>query len=236
MGTVKVFLNKPNKLFNKSSNKLIHYLTDNELTRYNQLKRWQDKTNYLYSHILVRMALVNYTNLPLLEFKFVFKPNKNLNIIRISKNFCININITHTTELVACAISNDYKVGIDIEKYNNKNYAEVYPYCLTPKEQEMIIFQNKEDMFLKIWTMKEAFLKGHGIGLGISPLELDCDLKTNTISSENPLLNDYCSWKFKFIETYPQYICSLAIKKENNMPVNIEVNEVSSDNLLGFFI
>lgn len=88
------------------------------------------------------------------------------------KPYCINMptihfNLSHTRNALICATSNQYELGVDIERHKSINYDIIERIC--NKDEISFIFsypKNKRDnAFYKIWTRKEAYCKCSGIGL-----------------------------------------------------------------------
>lgn len=88
----------------------------------------------------------------------------------------VYFSLSHSGDYVA-AVIDDKPVGIDIEeikvKENNKLIEERY---FSPGERELIEENpnGSEEGFFKLWTLKEAFLKsvGGGLGYGIDKFTL----------------------------------------------------------------
>ena len=73
-------------------------------------------------------------------------------------------NISHSGEYLAIAIS-ESPVGIDIQK--EKNIREgMYRKVVQPMERPLIGAERQKD-FLRLWTLKESFVKAEGRGLRI---------------------------------------------------------------------
>ncbi len=78
--------------------------------------------------------------------------------------------ISHSGEFVACAVSRR-PVGIDIEKKRTVNLPLIKRVC-TEEELSFVLSDSKStdssvcERFLRIWCLKEAFLKYTGDGLG----------------------------------------------------------------------
>ena len=100
------------------------------------------------------------------------------------KNSDIEFNISHSGEMVACALS-DTPIGVDIEKVREID-DKLIDFVCTADEKKYVCEKDetKQPRFFEIWTAKEAFFKCDGSG--ISDLKsinvLDTDIKRNLIS------------------------------------------------------
>ncbi|MCH5191740.1 MAG: 4'-phosphopantetheinyl transferase superfamily protein [Oscillospiraceae bacterium] len=123
--------------------------------------------------MLSRLAIAAWCNVPPESIEF----NINKNGKPFAKDLDVEFNISHSHDMVVCAVS-DKPVGIDIEKIRpiKLNVAKrictkdelIYLFGHTPNEQD---FEMNSDIptltrFFEIWTAKEAYGKCVGIGLG----------------------------------------------------------------------
>lgn len=99
------------------------------------------------------------------------------------KNSKYFFNTAHSGNYAICVIS-DVEIGIDIEQI--KEFKEkVSKHCFTKKEQKYIeLSKDKEDMFYRLWTLKESYTKcvGKGLNIAFNTLELsgeDSDIFVN---------------------------------------------------------
>ena len=78
----------------------------------------------------------------------------------------IYVNLSHSGEYVACAIG-DEAVGIDIQKL--RGYKEALAKRYFHKEELACLLNaptdDKESIFYRIWTRKEAYIKYTGLGM-----------------------------------------------------------------------
>ena len=129
------------------------------MVKTDRLKFRKDKNLSMAGHLLLKYAL------EYLKFEYentCFKRTKS------GKPFAENINIkfsiSHSGNFAAVALS-DSDIGIDIEKTKDYNPA-VAKRFFTENEYDMIMsFENeheKEDMFFRMWTLKEAYVKMAG--------------------------------------------------------------------------
>ncbi len=81
----------------------------------------------------------------------------------------IYFNISHSGEAVICAVSL-FEVGCDIEKVSDVN-LKIAERFFCEDEYEMIMSQKteelKREMFFRLWTLKESFIKLTGMGIGM---------------------------------------------------------------------
>ncbi|MGB7488273.1 MAG: 4'-phosphopantetheinyl transferase superfamily protein, partial [Phormidesmis sp.] len=81
-----------------------------------------------------------------------------------------NFNVSHSGELALCALGNQHRVGIDIEKFKTiQRLDSLMERCLSAQEQANVQAADKPaEAFLRRWTCKEAYLKAIGVGLSQS--------------------------------------------------------------------
>lgn len=88
------------------------------------------------------------------------------------KNSEMHFNITHTNGFVALAFSKE-AVGIDAEEIKNVKKS-VMEYVLCENElRKIYTCENKDEAFIKLWTLKESYLKHSGKGIASGIKEVD---------------------------------------------------------------
>ena len=120
-----------------------------------------------------------------------------------AKGLEIYFNISHSGDLAVCAVS-DKEIGIDIEKIRkiNPNSAKKFA-----AEAEIEYINSHRNGFFEIWTLKEAYFKCIGTGLG-------ADIKNVCFETENEKI--ICSEKgfnCSFHNIAEGYICSVCEKE-----------------------
>lgn len=126
------------------------------------------------------------------------------------KNFSYHFNTAHSGKYAFCVIS-DVKCGCDIE--NIKEYKErVAERFFTPKEREYLQLSNeKEDLFYRLWTLKESYLKCIGKGLSVPLNSFELVAKDNNIIIKDK--DNYQFFEFKH-DNYRLAICLNINEKE----------------------
>ncbi|KAL8159993.1 hypothetical protein V2J09_001530 [Rumex salicifolius] len=99
----------------------------------------------------------------------------------------LHFNISHTSSLIACGITMGSTIGIDVEEKNRKIKTNVLAFArrfLSPLEVDILAaipdLEVQRQEFIKLWTLKEAYVKALGKGFSASPF------KTFSIHLQDP--------------------------------------------------
>ena len=176
--------------------KLLSYLTEEEIIKSKDYKSEIAKINYLVSRAILNLVLKCLLEKEIDDL--IVKRDKN-NKPYLENTIGLKFNISHTEGLVLLAFSKR-EVGIDVEKINFKfEFKDILENCFT--RDEIINIDNNIITFNRYWTAKEAYLKCDGIGLIRNLKEIEIisfenefikinDSKRNTISRLKSLNHD----------------------------------------------
>ncbi len=147
---------------------------------------------------LKRTAIADYCNVApeCIEFGVTEKGKP------FAMNLPVHFNISHSNGLVVCAVS-DNEIGIDIEKIRTVNPRTAKKFAC-PDELEYI--GTHENGFFEIWTLKEAYFKCIGSGLGSDIKNVCFKINKNGIACSSQ------GYKFSFVDIKDGYICSICTK------------------------
>ena len=204
---------------------LFALLSKNEQNKFAELKQTTSQNNYLISHATTRIILGQYLNIPPQQVKIITKANKKPILEDLATKTRLDFNLTHSENLCLLAVSLTAKIGIDLEyKRKIKNCLALAHRFFAEDEYKLILSCSKfsqNEMFLKIWTTKEAILKGANLGISGNLdkviINLHPKLDLTTISSS---ISKLCSWTIHSIPIHPDYIATLAVNSENNVQIN----------------
>lgn len=161
------------------------------------MQQWQARHASLLGKLLLREALQNEGYCADI-----------LNTIKYTKykkpyiETGIDFNISHSGELVVCAISNEGKIGIDIEKIvpiEVKSFSKIFS---AQQWQEISENGGCLERFYYYWTLKESIVKADGRGLSI--------LLRNMQLQENIVLFEDKRWITTELALDVSYKCFLA--------------------------
>lgn len=176
--------------------KLLSYLTEEEIIKSKDYKSEIAKINYIASRTILNLVLKCLLEKEIDDL--IVKRDKN-NKPYLENTIGLKFNISHTEGLVLLAFFKR-EVGVDVEKINYKfEFKDILENCFT--KDEIINIDNNIISFYRYWTAKEAYLKCDGIGLirnlkeieiisyGNKVIEIS-DNKNNIISILQPLSYD----------------------------------------------
>ena len=170
--------------------------------------RWQDRHANLFGKILLIEALQKYG--------YDASCLNQLTFDQYNRPFLfpeIDFNISHSGEMVVCAIGAGIKLGIDVEGIKPVDF-ENFRDVMTTEQWEII---NRSDYpfktFFTYWAIKESVIKADRRGLSI-PL--------TDIQVQDDFVNyDTERWYLTCLNLDEGYSCFLAANKENPI-INIQ--------------
>jgi 4'-phosphopantetheinyl transferase len=110
-----------------------------------------------------------------------------------------DFNISHTDKLVVCAIANDNRIGIDIERPFPLDIEELRRQFSDAEWEHIQRSSDPLRTFYEYWTAKEAMLKASGTGL------------TDDLHLLNPFENN--EWQLYTIRDFSPYLCHVASQR-----------------------
>lgn len=142
----------------------------------------------------------------------------------------VYFNLSHSEELVICAVSSK-EIGCDVEKIFDIN-LDIAKRFFSTKEYKTIVNQGTEEarreMFFRIWTLKESFIKLIGLGMSL-PMDSFCiqfDKDRISVSQE---LNQraYYFQEFNLWQDYKCSVCGLDTQIGTGSGVSFEILNLS---------
>jgi 4'-phosphopantetheinyl transferase len=166
-----------------------------------QYLRWQDRQATLFGKLLLKEWLMQngYGRdcLDLLTCDGYGRP-------RIHES--IDFNISHSGAYVVCAISDEGRVGVDIEEIKPIEFDDFKETMTVAQWAEIGGSAHPYTTFFSYWTQYESVIKADGRGVSIPPKAIHLNHKT-------ALLDD-CIWFLREIAIDSDYSCHIAADQE----------------------
>ena len=122
-------------------------------------------------------------------------------------------NLCHSEGMVMCAIA-EKEVGCDVEKKAvlDRRLAE---YVMTEHELDRIYGLEKDteqqEMFFRLWTLKESYMKATGLGIGLEPKSFGMIARKDKVKVTPPVDEREFYFKEYFVDDgYCYSCCSLS--------------------------
>lgn len=162
-------------------------------------RRWQDAQLSLLGRVLLNIGLKEMG----LE-----DSRKNIRYTRYNKPYLkydnVNFNISHSENIVVCAISDSYEIGVDIELLRDVQVDNFKSQMTQTEWERIVLSDNISTSFFDYWTQKEAVIKAEGMGLSL-PLKSFEIISNCTVVIDNKFFT-------KEIKLDSRYKCYLAFK------------------------
>lgn len=174
-------------------------------------KKWEDAQSVLLGKLLLKKA-----------FSELQDPNYKLENLQYNEykrpeiKGIYDFNISHSGNYVVCAITDQGRIGVDIEQMREMKYQE-FARVFTDSELDFInAAENPQHRFFDYWTQKEAVIKADGRGMHLP-------LKDVIIQNEEVVRVYEKSWHLKPLSINADYRCHIACE---GFPEEIEMREI----------
>ena len=204
------------------------YLTNEEKDRANSFKVATTRNQFVVGKGIARWSLSgNQDHLHEIEFGI---EDQGKPFVRSPASAIKPFNLSHTDGLVVCLVGSTTKhdrIGVDVERLDRRTSTDLAERYFSAPEIEYLDRTTdvaaKKNLFLKIWTLKEAFIKAIGTGLR-TPLS---HFAFNNLDSSNPSINfldpvlgkrmnqESMNWQFHSFEPRSGFIAATAVASSN---------------------
>ncbi len=179
------------------------------------------KESYIASRWLLRKVLARYTGLAPDAVEFL-RTDKGKPYLPHSD---IHFSLSHSGQWVVLAVGKAECIGVDIEEIRATRdlpgIAESYYHPEEFARMQLLLDEAQADYFYRLWTLKEAFLKGIGTGISAGLEKIRFELEGNEISAyiAAALGGDGNEWQFHQWALTAQDYCALACKSIHPLEV-----------------
>lgn len=130
----------------------------------------RDRRSYIAAHWLLRTALSRYLAVEPVRWEFTSGLFGKPRIAAPSEGVSLQFNLSHSSGIVACAVTRAGEVGVDVETVATREFLDLARRFFAPAEVRQLEglseFQRPQ-AFYRIWTLKEAYIKARGEGLSL---------------------------------------------------------------------
>ena len=132
------------------------------------------RASYLSGRALLRHSLSRHAEVAPARWRFAAAPTGELRVVAPAAYCHLRVSISHAQGAVACAIGQHARLGLDIEPRRRPIHRLdrlVGRFSLAERRALLALpICRRRQLFLRLWTLKEAFSKALGLGLAL-PLD-----------------------------------------------------------------
>lgn len=166
-----VFLADPDRQGERDIRRAWSLLDDEERARAHDLRAPRDQQTFVVAHGLLRTVLARATGQDARSIRFARTRHGRPELAGNAgpASTLSRFNLSHTQGLVGCAVvaAGDVDVGLDLEEVRTPAPLDVAHRYFSSEELaglRALPPAGQSDRFYALWTLKEAYLKGRGIG------------------------------------------------------------------------
>jgi 4'-phosphopantetheinyl transferase len=186
-------------------------LTAIDLSRWNRFMFAEDREAFLAARALERTVLSAVVGTP--PDMLTLEPDRHgkPRLLRPVTRRPLSFSLSHTRRLVACAVTWDRMIGLDIEEVREAPHDVAERYFAPPEVAALRTLNgsSQQRAFFMMWTLKESFLKAMGVGLTVPLGSFAVRLSPPGLMPYGALAylaNNWC-----FVQAAPTPTCQLAL-------------------------
>lgn len=190
--------------------KLLDAAEQKRANNYHQLK---DSQRFIIARSILKILVSKYLNCQAKDVCIKVGANKKPYFFTNS-SVSLEYNISHSGNWIVVAFANE-AIGVDVEQIQASfNFESLLTACFSNLEQNHIQNNaNSRELFYRLWTRKESFVKATSKGLDDSLSQLTClDGKWDLLNEPN-LDQEWENWSFGLDQDHVGSICFKAGKK-----------------------
>ncbi len=200
-------------------------LDDEERSRAARFVHDHDRRQFIAAHAMLRGLLQRLAGKPAAEWKFAIGSRGKPALHPDHGMDRLNFNISHTRGAVACAMTLDHPIGVDIEHVERPGrLLEIANSYFAPDELAILHAAPEAEqrtVFFRLWTLKEAYIKARGDGLHLQLDLFAFSLSPPRIAFAPGLADDPVRWHFSTMTPTPEHLLSVAVCCGRTLPVAV---------------
>jgi 4'-phosphopantetheinyl transferase len=232
--SVTVFYTRVSPLTSDQLGSLVKRLIPEESLRASRFVFARDRELYIAAHMLLRFCLFSAGCDP--QQKFQVGEYGKPELHPPHGDAPVRFNLSHTNGLAACALSRGHAVGIDVEEINRRlNFEAVTKMAFASEELDLLsatVPSARPEVFFRLWTLKEAIIKGIGRGLSLSMRDFVFELDPLSLKIAANIDEDDADWQVHELVPTADHRLALAVKRTAKTNPVVTSEEISVARLL----
>lgn len=126
-------------------------------------------------------------------------------------------NLAHARDLALVAVA-DREVGVDVEALDGDRVLDAAVVACTGEEAARLDGlppEERAEAFLRLWTAKEAYLKGTGVGLAVAPDRVEVGPEVDGLAPVRTIGEERATWHVRGLRPLPGYLGAVAAQGDD---------------------
>jgi 4'-phosphopantetheinyl transferase len=190
-----------------------------------------DRDAYVAAHALLRLMLSREADVAPHNWRLRVLPGGKPQIDPSHGCDDLRFSLSHTRGMVACAVGRRHDLGVDVEQCDPAFPApEMARTLFAPPEIERLADvppAERNTIFYRLWTLKEAYLKAIGQGIGFPMQGHSFCLDPVAINFSLLSADAADMWQFSEFVPGPRHRLALAVRRAVADPVRLDATPMS---------
>lgn len=228
MLAVDVFYADPGNADDSALAEALTILCESERERAARFRFERDRRLYLVAHALLRRALGEHLCVTPSAVTFQHNAHGRPELhVDVHSGAGLHFSLAHAHGMAVCALTTRCEVGVDVEPLERVVPMEVAKRFFAPSELEDLLEQpeaRRGERFFTYWTLKEAYVKARGVGLGLPVADAVFTLSERGIEFRpDPSLDQHPeTWQFQSFQLGERHRAGLAV--QSSLPFSLRLH------------
>ena len=208
-------------------------LTDEETERYIRFAFEKDRKQFLLTRALERDVLSRYLGVE--PAALVFTRNEyGKPALAEPLDRQITFSLSHTQGLSVCAVASEQMIGVDVESLQRiPSHQDIAKRFFASSEVAFLGSLDEMERrreFLRLWTLKEAFVKARGLGLSIPLNSFEMRMfpdRPPSVSFSEGTHGHEADWRFLQIHLGRTFHIAAAVATPNSKEMEVKFSSIT---------
>ncbi|MFE2218477.1 4'-phosphopantetheinyl transferase family protein [Streptomyces canus] len=214
-----------------------HWLDGQEKQTASRFVFERDRRQYVVAHTLVRRALAMEAGLVEPEL-VIWRSPRGRPFLQYPEGGLprggpeLDFNLSHSSGYNLLGVVRQHRIGVDIERLDREAQSlDTIAQTFTPQEQAWVARadrgRQRARRVLRLWTLKEAYSKARGLGLGLSFDAFSFTLHDDRgVAAFSPPEDDLTGrWSFVELEPVPDVLVAIALQAKEELPLVLQLHQ-----------
>jgi 4'-phosphopantetheinyl transferase len=199
-----------------------------ERERMSALRGEDLRHQYLITRALIRTTLSRYDRVAPGCWQLSVNGQGRPEVVPGQSRLDLRFNVSHTAELIACAVTSGRSVGIDVERHDLRQPVQaIADRFLAPHEASDIAAQptsQRVPRFFRYWTLRESYVKARGLGLASARPEFSFEIGDDIALQAS----DSTAWRFWQWQPSPRHTLAVTAACASHEPAHVRIHDIDA--------